>query len=193
MKRLLKLIKHSPENQGDDTKVAPPQRFSYVKAVGVVLVLIVLGVGSYEALGFYKQATLPVSVKAARELALANNDVQKGNRTQALIDAKKALSYTPHDSGAIMMVAYLEMAQNPSQAKQYFSLALKEFQKQANPDISGKSAETYWAAAGLAEQAGEVKQAIKYYQEVITVAKPTDTYEQSLAAQSQVALKRLTP
>lgn len=191
-RRLLTFKRGSKIAGGDTAKKAPAKRFSYVKFGIIILVLAVLAGGGYAGYKAYKQYTLPASVKASNETTKLNEALQKNDRAQALADAKKALSYTPNDVNAILAVAYLTKAENPGEAKQYFAQAFNEFKKQNNPDVSGKSAETYWAAAGLAEQAGETDQAKQYYQKVIEAANPSDSYEQSLATQSQAALKRLS-
>lgn len=163
------------------------RRFPFRKVLLAVLVLAVVG-GGYAV---YERYFVPTSVKITQETALLNKAATQRDTAQALEHAKKILSYEPNNINAITTVAYLEQSSNPRQAKQYFAQALAEYKKQNNPDVSGKTAETYWAAAGLAMQAGQTAQAKHYYQQVITAAKPSDKYEQSLAAQSQAALKSL--
>jgi len=129
--------------------------------------------------------------KLSSETDYTNNALQKNDYTTALEHAKKALASEPHSVDAILAVANIDKKLNPTEAKQYYKQALAEFKKQDNPDINGKPATTYWAAAGMAEQAGETDAAKQYYQAVIKAAIPSDSYDQSLATQSAAALKRL--
>lgn len=124
--------------------------------------------------------------------AISNRNNSNLSSNQSLVQAKKELLRNPNDVKLTLKVAYLTKAKNPGQAKQYFIQALAELKKINNPDVSGKSAVTYWAAAVLAEQAGEVSHAKHYYEEVIKAAgKSSDSYDNNLAEQSRVALKRL--
>jgi hypothetical protein len=189
--RLPALKSDSKGGKGYITQKVPTMRFLYVKAMIIVLVLAGLGVGSYAGYKLYKQDTLPASTKANQETAKLNEALLNHNRAQALVDAKKALADEPANLDNILAVAYLTQAQNPNEAKQYFMQAFNEFKQQNNPDVAGKSAGTYWAAAGLARQAGEISQAKQYYQEVMKAANPSNSYEQSLAEQSQAELRRL--
>jgi Tfp pilus assembly protein PilF len=125
-----------------------------------------------------------------QETVLSNQAFIKGNKAQALEHAKEALTKDPNNVDNVLLVANLTKAENPSAAKQYYVQAFDTFKQQNNPDAPGKSAVTYWAAAGLAQQAGETSQAKKYYQEVIQTASP-DSYQQSLAKQSQAELAGL--
>lgn len=125
------------------------------------------------------------------ELTKLNDSVLEGNTSQALAHAKKALSLEPENVDTILVVANLTQGENPSEAKQLYSRALEAFKKHDNPDVDGKNTVTYWAAAGLAEQAGLNDQAKRYYQKVIDTADLKDSYDDYLAKQSHEALKRL--
>lgn len=161
------------------------------EVIGVIIVAVVvvlLGVGGYAV---YEQHTQSASTRAENETEQLNEALLKGNKAQALKYAEQALANEPNNIDNILSVANLLKTDNPSEAKQYYIRALDEFKKQDNPDASGRSIGTYWAAAGLAEQAGQISQAKGYYQKVIDVANPSDSYDQSLVAQSQAALQRL--
>lgn len=175
---------------GNLRRVVRPLRTRPVRLVLIAVILIAVGLIYY--LGFYSSTpVMSPSAKASSETDMMDKALLKKDKTQALADAKRALSYEPHNIDAILAVASLSRAEDPSQAKQYYIRAFDEFKRQNNPDVNGRSAETYWAAAGLARQAGEISQAKQYYQKVVEAAKPSDSYEQSLAQQSQVALKEL--
>jgi Tfp pilus assembly protein PilF len=131
------------------------------------------------------------AARANKQAELSNEAFSKGSKAQALEHAKKALAEEPNNIDNILLVANLTKAENPSAAKQYYVQALDKFKQQDNPDVPGKSAVTYWAAAGLARQAGETDQAKKYYQEVIQTASLSDNYQQSLVEQSRAELARL--
>ena len=133
-------------------------------------------------------------VKLSSEADFMNDALQNNDKALALEHAKKALAKTPHDVDAILAVANIDKAISPTEAKQYYKQALNEFKKQDNPDVVGKPAATYWAAAQLADQAGENSVAKQYYQKVVDVinaSKSTDSFSQSISAQSTAALKRL--
>lgn len=157
--------------------------------VTVALVLLVSGV----ILGVLQHNHLS-GAKPSSEIDFMNEALQNNDKALALEHAKQALAKDPHNIDTILAVANIDKVVNPTEAKQYFKQALAELKLQDNPDVSNKPAATYWAAAQLADQAGEKNQAKKYYQEVIdaiNTAKSVDTYSQSLTAQSQAALKRL--
>jgi tetratricopeptide (TPR) repeat protein len=162
----------------------------YVLVIAIVLIVggVILGASQHS----HNQSK---GAKLTSETDFMNDALQKKDYTLALDHAKKALAKDPHTVDTILAVANIDKKLNPNEAKQYYKQALNEFKKQDNPDINGKPATTYWAAAGLAEQAGETNQAKQYYQEVIKAAQPTDAYnqgyDQSIAAQSAAALKRL--
>lgn len=173
------------------THTKDAKKISSLKVFILILVIAALALGGFFGYKAYKNATLPASVKSANEVKLEEQALNNHNRTQALIDAKKALSYEPNNLDLITSVAYLEEPNNPTAAKQYFNEALIQFKKQNNPDVKGKTPETYWAAAQLAYQAGQITEAKQYYQDVIQAANPHNAYQVSLADQSQAALKRL--
>lgn len=158
------------------------------------LVVLLLAVGTVLGLWFknyWTSTSKKATTKTDSELALVSKYVMENNISQALAHAKKALIKTPDDLNAIQAVASLTEKSNPDEAKRYYVQALEVFKKQNNPDADGKTAITYWAAAGLAEKAGYKDQAKQYYQKVINAAKPSDSYEQSLVKRSQAALKAL--
>ena len=126
-----------------------------------------------------------------QEQTAANESVLNNDKQQALEHAQKAMALAPNDFEAVMAVAALTAEKDPEAAKQYYARALEIAKQQDDPDADGKSAITYWGAAGLAEQAGFKDQAKKYYQKVIDAANPTDNYQQSLASQAKEALARL--
>lgn len=154
-----------------------------------VVTLAIFGV-SYKLVSKRQEHIAQVS-QFQQEQTATNESLLKNDKSQALEHARKALAITPNDFEAIITVAELTAENNPDEAKQLYAQALEISKQQDNPDLDGKSAITYWGAAGLAEKAGLTDQAKKYYQKVIATAKETNSYEQSLAAQSQEALKRL--
>lgn len=127
----------------------------------------------------------------SRETNLSNQAFMQGNKVQALDYAKKALAKEPNNVDAIELVANLTQAQDPAAAKQYYLQALNAFKQQNNPDVQGRAAEIYWAAAELAREAGQNSQAVKYYQQFIQAASPSDSYQQSLVKQAQAEVASL--
>jgi Tfp pilus assembly protein PilF len=152
-------------------------------ALGVFLLVVVIGAGAL----IYKNTHKSYN----QEADLSNQAFMQGNKTQALDYAKKALAKEPNNVDAILLVANLTKAQDPSAAKQYYGQALDAFKQQNNPDAFGKPALTYWSAGELARQAGQTSQAIKYYQRFIQTASPSDSYQQSLVKQAQAELASL--
>lgn len=126
-----------------------------------------------------------------QEMALVNQYVREKNTALALKHAQKALAHEPDNQETLLAVASLTSQGNPAEAKKLYAQAFEMFKKHDNPEESGKTSITYWAAAGLAEQAGLVAEAKRYYQKVIDAANLSDGYQQSLVKQSQEALKRL--
>lgn len=166
----------------------------FVLVLGLSLLIIsaiIAGVLIYNHASKSKPVQANKAAPINQETVLSNQAFLKGNKAQALDHAKKALAKDPNNVDNILLVANLTQAANPSAAKQYYVQALDTFKQQNNPDVPGKSAVTYWAAANLAQQAGETSQAKKYYQEVIQTASPSDSYQQSLVKQSQAALAGL--
>ncbi len=125
------------------------------------------------------------------DLALVDKSLQNNDSARALVYARQALAKSPSDINAIMTVADLTQKSNPEESKRLYAKALAEFKKTDNPDVDLKTAITYWAAAGMAERAGLTDQAKGYYQKVINSADLGDSYDKSLAQQSEAALKRL--
>lgn len=125
------------------------------------------------------------------DLTLANKYVRENNTPKALAHAKKALELEPNNVDAILAVANLTLKDNPEESKQYFARALEIYKEENNPDADGGTAINYWAAAGLADQAGQYDLAKKYYQKVIDTADAKDAYHQDLVRQSKLALERL--
>jgi tetratricopeptide (TPR) repeat protein len=166
-------------------------RTQYKWAIIIILTGVVYWGGLYLAYNEYKQLTTPPSTKAVQAAESMNKAIQNHNTSQALADAKKALANEPNNVDNILAVAYLTQSTNPSEAKQYFKQALDLSNKQDNANVPGKSAITYWGAANLAQQAGETDQAKIYYQEVIKAAVSSNSYQQSLAVQSQAQLRKL--
>lgn len=157
-------------------KIVPKSRKATITVIALVAIVALAGAW------FYHHQTL-----AKQTLGSAGSPSDIQNLTQA----KKELLLHPNDINDMLAVAYMTKVKNPQQAKQYFLRALNEFKKQNNPDVPGKSAVVYWSAAGIAVQAGQINQAKKYYEEVIAAAKPSNSYDQSLASQSRTALEGL--
>jgi tetratricopeptide (TPR) repeat protein len=164
-----------------------PKRGQRFMLPGTILVICILITGL--ALIYFNKTN--TATKTATEAAMANENFKNHNNSQALEHAKKALALAPDDPDAILLAANLSLPDHPAEAKALFAHALDIFKQQDNPDVDGKKAVTYWAAAGLAEKAGQTEQAKKYYQKVIDSANPKDPYEQSLLKQAQAARMRL--
>lgn len=199
----VKLFGKKEEKQGNDEQkpgnLTPSPIISYSKAhTGkslklpkiVKLLLIVVAAGSLVAGGIAALDLLQPN-RHDNEITAVNNYLLVNDTSQALAHAKKALAYEPDNLDTILTVAQLTEKDNPEEAKQLYRRALEVFKKQDNPDVGGKKAVTYWAAAGLAEQAGYTDQAKKYYQKTIDVADSMNGYDQDLVRQSQQALERL--
>ncbi len=161
--------------------------------LAAVLVLALLaGGGLFGYLKvFHKSAGTNTATKINNELTMTNKYLREDDMSQALVYARKALALDPDNTDAIFAVASLVSTDNPEEAKQLYAHAFEIFKKQDNPDVSGKTAVTYWAAAGLAERAGYTDQAKQYYQKVIDTADPSNSYHQNLVKKSEAALKRL--
>lgn len=171
-------------------RLVPSKRMirSLVICAGVLLV----GAALVGIAFLIKRHQTQVSVaKANGELSLVNKAVQENDTKQALAHAKQALASDPNNVDNYVLVATLTEKDNPKEAQKVYARGLEVFKKQDNPDVDGKHAVTYWAAAGLAEKAGLTDQAKKYYQKVIDSADLADSYEQDIVAQSERALKRL--
>lgn len=155
------------------------------------LKLVLLVVAGVVAVGGVAGFFLYNSSNQDSDLDKANKYVRENNTPEALKHAKKALELDPNNVDAILTVANLTLKDNPEESKQYFARAFEIYKKENNPDLDGKTAINYWGAAGLAEQAGYIDQAKKYYQKVIDAADPNDVYHQNLVGESIAALKRL--
>lgn len=165
-----------------------PHSREFIIGIIAAIVLVILSVFTYNVI---VNITTPPSTKAVQATKSMNNALQSHNTSQALADAKKALANEPNNFNDILAVAYLTQSTNPNEAKQYFKQALDLSNQQDNANVPGKSAITYWGAANLAQQAGETDQAKIYYEEVIKAADPSNSYQQSLAIQSQAQLRKL--
>lgn len=128
---------------------------------------------------------------ANQEYGLANAALVNDNKVLALKYAKQALNDQPNSIGNLQLVASLMKANDPSAAKQYYIEAFDKFKHQNNLAGPNTTAVNYWAAAGLAKQAGEISQAKAYYREVIRTARPSNVYEKSIAEQSKIELVAL--
>jgi tetratricopeptide (TPR) repeat protein len=175
----------------NNPRIKLPSKRVIILFILVVVLIVAVVVGSKAGYKAYKQYKLPTSTKAANATNDMNQAIKAGNKTQALADAKLALSYDPNNIDSMLAVAYLAKSQDPSQAPQYFNQAFNAFKAQNNPDSKDANAITCWAAAGLAEEAGQTTQAVQYYKDVIQRANLSDAYQKSLVQQSQAALKRL--
>lgn len=129
--------------------------------------------------------------QADQERRLANKAFLKGNKAQALEHAKKALADQPNNISNIQMVANLMNSENPSAAKQYYVQVFDKYKQQNDIGSAHTTAVNYYVAARFAQQAGEISQAKQYYQDVIKTARPSNSYEQSLAKQASAELKVL--
>lgn len=167
---------------------------SLPKSVQVLgLFLIIICVVAIGGLIYNHSHSLRVSktTQARQEIDLANETFQRGDKIQALEHAKKALTNNPNSVSNILLVANLTQPKDASLATQYYIQALNKFKQQNNLESASVTAVQYWIAAHLAQRAGEINQAKQYYQEVIKMASSSNSYEQSLARQSQVELEAL--
>lgn len=155
--------------------------------VGCLLIIVVVA----GALIYVSHRSSSSSDLAAQQTELSNQALMSGDKASALKYAKQALAQDPNNVDNIVLVANLTATNSPTEAKQYYVQALDAFKQKANPDSSGKTTITYWAAAGLAKQAGETAQAKQYYNKVIQTANKSDAYENSIAQKSQAELARL--
>lgn len=122
---------------------------------------------------------------------LANKAYLNGDKAQAIKYSKQVLADDPSNISNTMWLASMVQAQDPSAAKHYYAQALTQFEKVSGLDASGKPPATYWAAAKLALQAGEISQARHYYQEVITAANAPGSSQASFAPRAQAMLREL--
>ncbi len=151
-------------------------------ALGLVLLAIVTIVSGI--LVYSKSNT----TQARLETKLANEAYIRGNKTQALAYARKALAREPNNQNAIGFVATL--TPNRAESQQLYGRLLVVYIK--NSGSKYPTPITYWAEANLAEKAGDAPQAKKYYQEAIVAADASSNkYYQTVAQQSQTALKAL--
>lgn len=190
------------ENNQNTTAVAAPQKprksrrkIVFIVAL-VVLLLIIAGIVVY-ALKFRSTSSTTSQQQTATipktDVNMLNESLLKGDKAQALAYAKKVLAKDPHNIDSISAVASLEQENHqPKEATHYYEMAYNEFKKQMNPGAKGTTAITYWAAANMAEQAGQASDAKHYYQQVIKTADASDAYQKSLVKQSKAALERLS-
>lgn len=172
-----------------------PTRKMIIVALLIVVVLVATGVAAWVFYNKHNQspALAGITTKSQQAGASMNQAIGDGNMSQALTSAKEALSYNPDNIDEITAVANLEStAGNKKQAQYYYLKAFNEFKKQQDPDGTDATTLSYWAAATMAQQAGQTAQAKHYYQEVVNTANSKDSYEQSLVAQSKTALKGLS-
>lgn len=121
----------------------------------------------------------------------ANRALIEGDEQQALAYARKALDAEPNNVERILTVASLVKAHNAEEARALYGQALEIYKKHTDPNVPGQPTLVYWAAATLAEDAGQIALARQYYQSVINVADKSNDYEADLFRQSQEALERL--
>ena len=157
---------------------------NYPKIIVAVLLCVALVIGIIVIL--LNQAPTKT---ATQENSLANDAFIKGDKALALKHAKKALEKDPNNMNTMLLVAKLSKEKNPDEAKQYYAQALDVIIKYDKPDEPGKPASIYWAAADLAQRAGQIELAKKYYAKVAPAADPQNDYEQSIAAESKVRLE----
>lgn len=160
----------------------------------ILLAALVAGLFLIGAVGawFYNNQLSDTDVVTVDgEVSMVQESLEENDKSKALEHARRALARDPNNIDNILMVANLAKEDNPDESKQLFARALDAYKKQNKPDENGKTAITYWAAAGLAENAGQIDQARHYYQKVVDVADPSDSYHQSIAKQSREALERL--
>lgn len=181
----------NPQGSSEKPSVAKTAKPKTKKRLIILLIIVLLLTGAGAAYVFFTKSYQSKATKINQELALVAEYQQKNDIPRALEHAKKLVSYEPDNFEYITLVASLIELQNPNEAKPYYAKLLDDIKKVDNPDEDGKLISTYWAAAGLAEKAGQTESAKRYYQKVIDVADTQDGYEQSLVTQSQEALKRL--
>ena len=118
--------------------------------------------------------------------AVANKDTSAAYKL-----AKQAVDKNPNDMDSLLAAATLAEKEDPEESKRLYTRILEIQSKEDDPEADGKTAITYWSAAGLAEKAGKVELARKYYQKALSVVDMKDSYHQFIANDSQTALERL--
>lgn len=164
-----------------------PKRPSKKTVFAIIAGVLILGVLVAGVAGFYQY-------KAKRQLAqldkvseaVANKDTSTAYKL-----AQQALDMNPNDMDSLLAAATLAEKEDPEESKRLYARILEIQSKEDNPDEDGKTAITYWSAAGLAEKAGKVELARKYYQKALTAVDMKDSYHQFIANDSQTALERL--
>lgn len=167
-------------------------RFVTKRRLVLILALLLFAIAAGTSYSLLKDWFSSTETKVQRELMKVNEYAGNKDTAQAVEHARKALEIDAENIDSILVLANLTKEENPDEAKQLYARALELQKKQDNPDEDGKNAITYWAAAGLAEEAGLIDQAKHYYQKVIdNAADSADSYEQSLVMQAREALARL--
>lgn len=165
------------------------KRFWLTRPAWLILIVIVvlIAAGLIYYFGFYGQS-ITTPAEASHETDMINEALQKGDKAQALADARKVLAYEPNDQNAIGLVASL--TPNHAESQQLYARLLTIYKK--SPDASHPTPVTYWAEGNLAAKAGNTDQAKQDYQKSIAAAKSSSSsYYQGVANRSQAALKEL--
>lgn len=155
----------------------------------IALAIIGVSVLSFVVYGVQNQREANKVVDA--EIELANDAVLQDDPKKALQHAKRAYEASPDNLDAILLLAELTKKENPTEAKKLYGQALDAYKDQNNFDDGDVNAIENWAAAGLAEDAGNKAEALKYYKQVLIKASAKDGYESSLIRQSIESIERL--
>lgn len=158
-------------------------------ALAVILSLVLVGAG---VLSYSKyQANRNRTTKVENQKSSANEAVQNNDIPKAIEHAREALKQDPNNLDNIQLLANLTSYENPSESKQLYARALEELKKQDDPDVDGKRAAVYWAAAEFAYRADLVDKSKQYYQKVIAAADSASERDQDLAKQAKAMLEKL--
>ena len=177
---------------GRRLRAKPGQLRSFLVAIVVIviaaaLVLLFVVLPAKEQSRKAEQATATTQTETKLALsALANN-----NNSLALYHAKRALQASPNNLRAIDLMALVTSKTNPAESMKYFTQELSLYKQQSNFDNGKINTLQYWVAAGLAENAGNKAEALKFYKAVVQGANMKDSYENDLARQSKETIQRL--
>jgi len=127
----------------------------------------------------------------AIDMQEAYKALQDGDTEAAAKKALATVESAKDDLDILLAAADVVSYQDKDQAKALYAEALKLYSTANNPEDDNKPMRVYWAAARLAEQAGECTSAAGYYEKAIKAASLDDPEEQDIATRSKVELDKL--
>ena len=177
---------------GRRLRAKPGQFRSFLVAIGVIavtaaLVLLFVILPAKELSRKAEQAIATTQTETKLALSASANK----NNSLALYHAKRALQTSPNDLRAIDLMAVVTSKTNPAESMKYCAQELSLYKQQSNFDSGKLNTLQYWAAAGLAENAGNKAEALKFYKAVVKGANMNNSYENDLARQSKETIQRL--